>query len=229
MQSIIALIRHGEYEQPFGVPSAHLPHPLTKAGWVQAAAAASEVAAFAQDAKVEIDPLIDCSSLRRAWDTANGLAQSLGSKDSSYKVVSFDALAERSVGAAANLAVDEIERIVAQDPRLEPLPNGWKADSRLRLPFLGAESLLEAGQRVAEHIRTRLRKRNAGKCRLKLFVGHGAAFRHAAVHLGALNIEQASKLSMFHAKPVFLGEQPNGSWRHVGGQWKQRSENNDDC
>ena len=58
--------------------------------------------------------------------------------------------------------------------------------------------------------------------RVKLFVGHGAAFRHAAHHLGVLAFEQLRQLSMFHCQPVLIEYTPGGQWRHLGGDWKVR-------
>lgn len=57
---------------------------------------------------------------------------------------------------------------------------------------------------------------------LKIFVGHGAAFRHAAVHLGLLTTEQAVALSMYHCRPVFFERLQENRWQHVGGDWKIR-------
>jgi hypothetical protein len=62
---------------------------------------------------------------------------------------------------------------------------------------------------------------------LKIYVGHGAAFRHAAHHLGVLAFEDIAKLSMYHGVPVLLESHPDGSWRQVGGQWKQRAPKED--
>jgi 2,3-bisphosphoglycerate-dependent phosphoglycerate mutase len=58
---------------------------------------------------------------------------------------------------------------------------------------------------------------------LALFVGHGAAFRHAAHHLGILTFDQIAELSMYHARPVYLECLPDGRWRQVGGEWKVRA------
>ncbi|MCG8406975.1 MAG: hypothetical protein MI923_17395, partial [Phycisphaerales bacterium] len=66
---------------------------------------------------------------------------------------------------------------------------------------------------------------------LQLFVGHGAAFRHAAHHLELLAFDQLAKLSMYHAEPIYLeycpsepvaSDQSRGSWRKIGGDWKIR-------
>jgi 2,3-bisphosphoglycerate-dependent phosphoglycerate mutase len=58
---------------------------------------------------------------------------------------------------------------------------------------------------------------------LQLFVGHGAAFRHAAHCLGVLAFEQIARLSMYHARPVYLEYLPDGRWQHIGGAWKMRA------
>jgi 2,3-bisphosphoglycerate-dependent phosphoglycerate mutase len=93
------------------------------------------------------------------------------------------------------------------------------------LPLPGAESLLQAGERVAGHLSESMAALPPDDHdRVKVFVGHGAAFRHAAYHLGVLAFEQLRQLSMFHCQPLMLEYLPDGSWRHVGGDWKVREE-----
>ena len=216
---IAAIIRHGEYNQRHGVPSAHQPYGLTSAGEEQSRGAAAELMRLSLTENAAIHPVIDCSPLLRAWSTANIIADALFPKT---KVESFDALAERGLGAAANLSIDEIARIVNEDPRYAPLPYNWKSDSHFRLPFLNAESLMESGVRIADHLRKRMvGLRDSGDL-IKVFVGHGAAFRHAAFHLGTLTIEDIAKLSMHHARPILLQCDSGYSWRQVCGEWKLR-------
>ena len=62
---------------------------------------------------------------------------------------------------------------------------------------------------------------NAERDTLKVFVGHGAAFRHAAHILGVLNFDDIAKFSMHHAKPIYI-ELIDDKWVHIGGDWKQR-------
>jgi 2,3-bisphosphoglycerate-dependent phosphoglycerate mutase len=88
----------------------------------------------------------------------------------------------------------------------------------------GAESLLEAGERVAGHLSHSMAALPPDEHdRVKLFVGHGAAFRHAAWHLGVLEFGQIRQLSMYHCQPVMLEYLPDGQWRHFAGEWKVRS------
>jgi 2,3-bisphosphoglycerate-dependent phosphoglycerate mutase len=222
---IAAFVRHGHYHQPEGVPSAHLAHPLTERGLAQAREAVDLLWSTARSERWSIHPVIDSSRMLRAWQTATVLAEGLGSlADNRFSVDEFSTLAERCVGAAANLTTDEIESMVRRDPRFDPLPEGWKSESTLRLPFQGAESLLEAGARVAEHVAARcaeLAAASAGDL-LKVFVGHGGAFRHAAVHMGVLDIGAVSGLSMHHCRPIFLERGSDGHFRHVLGEWKAR-------
>lgn len=220
-----ALVRHGAYHQPEGVPSALLPHPLTDAGRAAAAELGRTLAARERAGEFTIHGAIDASSLRRAWETATvmaeALAQALGRP---FVVDAFDALAERSLGAFANLSVAEIERIVADDPRYPPLPPGWKAMSSFRAPAIGAESLMEAGARAAAHIEARLQAIAPilpGES-LKIFVGHGAGLRHAALALGTLTLAEIPGLSMHHCRPVILEREDVGRYRHAGGAWKVR-------
>jgi len=139
-------------------------------------------------------------------------------------VESYDALAERSVGCLANLTIEQIETVLQQDPRAPTPPVDWKADSHYCLPLQGAESLLQAGERVAGHLsRAMAALPPDDHDRIKLFIGHGAAFRHAACHLGVLEFSQLRQLSMYHCRPVMIEYLAGGHWRHVEGEWKLRS------
>ncbi len=232
--SAVALVRHGQYEQPEGVPSAHLPYPLTRQGRDHARAAATELLQFAEERGLTVSERVDCSTMLRAWETATILAEQLSTRlGKRLQVVQHAALAERCLGAAANLSVEAIERIIRADPRFEAPPPGWKRDPDYRVPLQGAESLMEAGQRVAAHLSRRLRE--SPERTLAICVGHGGAFRHAALVCGVLSRQQVAELSMFHGRPVFLA--PKGSLAdiaapaeaqsalpmvQVGGNWKQR-------
>jgi len=221
---IAAIMRHGDYHQPEDVPSAHLPYPLTAKGREQAAAAADEILTFADRAGLEIHGIVGTSRLLRAYETGAILAARLAEHAGrDFAVTEYDDLAERSVGAGANLTLAQIAKIVEDDPRHEALPEGWKAMANFRLPLQGAESLREAGRRVASRIEQTMHNlsRECTRDTVKVLVGHGAAFRYAAVHLGVLHEDEAPKLSMFHCRPVFI-EQTGDGWRHVGGEWKVR-------
>ena len=222
---IAALIRHGDYQQLPDTPSAHQPWPLNSQGENQSREGAQRLYDSATRNGWTLEPSIDSSRLLRAWQTSTILADSLAEL-SSFKsyIESYDALAERGVGCLANLTITQIEDILRQDPRVSSPPAGWKADSHYCLPLQGAESLLEAGERVAAHLlQTMAALPRDGQDRVKLFVGHGAAFRHAACHLGVLEFGQLRQLSMFHCQPVMLEYLPDGNWRHVEGDWKVRS------
>lgn len=225
---IAAIIRHGAYRQLWDTPSAHQPFPLDAEGEAHALAAAAELRESCREHGWRLHGEIDCSCMLRAWQTAGIIADGLHDLwgEEPPVIAGFEALAERSVGCAANLTVEQIRQVLRDDPRFPEPPPGWKSDSRYRLPLQGAESLLEAGERVAGHLRARMAELAARAVddRLKLFVGHGAAFRHAAFHLGILTLEQVAGLSMFHGRPVFLEYTPSGGWRHVAGQWKVRGQ-----
>lgn len=54
----------------------------------------------AQQHGLELDPVVDCSRLRRAWETADGMARVLeGLGSSKLAVREFDALPEVAAGA----------------------------------------------------------------------------------------------------------------------------------
>ena len=220
-----ALIRHGEFERPPDVPSAHLPHPLTPDGERNMAASASLVLEHARDLDAELHPTIECSPLLRAWQSARILADTLAAQTGgSFVLVERPELQERSLGSAANLTLQEIEDAVARDPRQPDLPAGWRRDPHFRLPLPGAESLMQAGARAARRITISLAALSASARHdtLELVVGHGGALRHAAVHLGVLPLEQAPFLSMEYGEPVVIERLEGGRWAHAAGQWKKR-------
>ena len=232
---VFAFLRHGEYQQLKNTPSSWQPFALNSKGQTQAKSAAPLIIDFCQQNQLILEPVFDSSNMLRAWQTANILINELNSiaypevnNQSFYKIKSYDALAERGVGCAANLSTTMIEQVIDDDPRYETLPSGWKSDSYFKLPFQGSESLLDAGQRVADHIRETLQQFNNTEQHdtLKVIVGHGAAFRHAAYHLGILKFEEIKKYSMFHAQPVFF-ERLEKNWQHIGGDWKIRKKNSE--
>jgi len=213
---IAALVRHGDYHQLANVPSAHQPFALTDEGRAQAKKGATELVQILTTHAWSMYPGIDSSNMLRAWQTAQIFAEICGTKS----VANFDSLAERGLGCAANLTLSQIESILHDDPRYPPPPRNWKADSHYRLPLQGAESLIEAGQRVADHIKSRMAELADGEVRV--FVGHGAAFRYAAFHLGALELDRIDTLSMHHGRPVLLESDADGRWHHIAGDWKLR-------
>lgn len=225
-RTIAALIRHGDYHQLPETPSAHQPFPLTAEGFDQAGSAARAFAALLSAMSWTPAQTIHSSNMQRAWQTAgifmDVLIRSQTRPD--LRVQGFDALAERGLGCAANLSIKAIEDMLEQDPRYGKPPPDWKSNSHYRLPLQGAESLMQAGQRVAAHLRQTMQDL-VPVCdvdTVQLFVGHGAAFRHAACELGVLSFGQLARLSMYHAKPVLIEYLPTGEWHHIGGDWKVR-------
>ena len=222
---IAALIRHGDYQQLPETPSAQQPFPLNSEGEIQA----QQGAQLLHDMLVRNDWIlvasIDSSHMLRAWQTAKIFADRLSTLAlSPLQIESYDELAERSVGCLANLTTAQIETVLHQDPRVSDPPADWKADSHYRLPLQGAESLLQAGERVAAHLSQSMAALpQDNNDRVKIFTGHGAAFRHAAYHMGVLKFEQLRQLSMHHCRPVLIEYLSGGQWRHVEGDWKLRS------
>lgn len=227
-RAIVALVRHGAYHQQAQTPSAHQPYPLTEEGESQARQGAVDILAALRHFDCVLDPVIHASPLLRAWQTAVLLQGELSlASGATLHVETAEALCERCVGSLANLTVAEIEAVIARDPRLEPLPAGWKSSSDFRLPFPGAESLREAGERVAAHLRLHAAGGGLAAGRMQIHVGHGGSFRHAAECLGALEPGQAPSISMYHARPIYLELDAGGAWRHAGGAWKQRRSDTD--
>lgn len=223
--SYIAILRHGEYEQPKRVPSALLPHPLTIKGVGQAAGAAKKLQDFALQHQLKICPQIDSSKLLRAYETSLQIAEKLnGMTGENFYIHEYSALAERSVGAMANLTIDEIEAIMERDPRFQKPAEGWKSNSWYKLPFQGAESLMESGIRVAQHLQKRADEQvSSMQPHLKVIVGHGASLRHAALNLGLLKADDLPKFSMYHADPIFL-KRTGHRWSLLLGEWKLRDQ-----
>lgn len=220
---IVALIRHAAYHQLSDAPSALQPFPLTDKGVKQAKQSARELNMFLQENHWQLDTEVHSSSLLRAWQTAEIFKESLQSTaEKELTIKCFDDLVERNVGAVANLTIQQIEELVNQDPRYEPLPSNWKSHSDFKLPFIGAESLLEAGQRVAKHVRRSIAGMQLDVDCVKLFFGHGAAFRHAAYVLGVIDLQQVAHLSMHHSQPIYLEYCADCTWQHIAGEWKPR-------
>ena len=228
-RTIAALVRHGEYHQQADTPSAHQPYGLTADGKLAVLDAADELADLLEQQALTLADRVDSSHMLRAWQTAMIFVDRLYQHDMPTTLIdSYDSLAERGVGSVANLSIQHIEKLIVEDPRYEEPPLDWKSDSHYCLPFQGAESLMQAGQRVAEHLQHQMQvlSSTVHVDTVKLFVGHGAAFRHAAYHLGILEFEQLAKLSMFHAQPVLLEYIVDGGWRHIFGDWKIRDLDN---
>ncbi|PVB59819.1 histidine phosphatase family protein [Labrenzia sp. 011] len=219
------LLRHGDYRQKAKTPSALQPYGLTEAGKEQALDAGRELALMASDQGWRLAPEVFSSRQQRAWQTASLVCHSLSEASGlTFRTTEDEALAERSVGALANLTLAEIEQILEDDPRHAPPPADWKSDSHYTLPVQGAESLMEAGDRVAAFLKRRfgdLEDRHPGAT-AQIFVGHGAALRHAAHQLGVLAFGEIRQLSMHHARPVVLKAGADGTWSHHCGDWKQR-------
>ncbi|MEJ8475700.1 histidine phosphatase family protein [Roseibium algae] len=221
------LIRHGDYAQRIGAPSALQPFALTAKGHEQAKAAGQDIAKTLKSNDWHLSPTVHCSRQLRAWQTARGIVDSLVENCGiSCELIEDEALAERSVGALANLTTDDIEQVIANDPRHDALPEGWKSNSHFKLPMQGAESLMEAGKRVAAYLTAHMTTLPASEqTQALLFVGHGASFRHAAHVLGVLDYDDIDRLSMHHARPIVLEHHPDETWTHIGGDWKSRRQN----
>lgn len=215
----VAILRHGAYEQRSGAPSARQPFALTSQGKAQARAGTLALAEMIAAHNLTVGPVIHASRQLRAWQTASEILITLQDCGIGVeRITETSDLAERGVGSAANLTLAEIEAVLRDDPRYGPPPAGWKSDSDYCLPLEGAESLMQAGARVAGHLQSTV---TPGQ--LTIHVGHGASFRHAFHHLGVLAREDIARLSMFHAQPLLFCHGPHGNWRHLTGEWKVRA------
>ncbi|TPE55300.1 histidine phosphatase family protein [Maribrevibacterium harenarium] len=224
MSSRLAFVRHGAYAQRPDTPSALQPFGLTAEGEAEVRQQARQFALWLEQTQQQLDPEIDSSTLLRAWQTAQIYAEELAPFFTvTPEVQTFPALCERSVGAVANLTIAEIEAAIAADPRFDMPPTGWKSDSFYRLPFDGAESLMDAGMRVAAHIlswqsQTKATENGA----IKLFVGHGASIRHAACHLNVIKFCDIKRFSMHYGHPIVFDMVEAGVPQKLYGDWKHR-------
>jgi len=224
--SYAALIRHGDYHHQPLTPGAFQPYALNREGERQAQQCVSMLTGFSKREQVPVAAEIHTSLLLRAWQTADIIARQIQEDTTATgDLVQTTQLAERCVGSLANLTLAEIEQIVRDDPRYANLPDGWKSNSHFCLPCPGAESLMQAGRRVADYIEQTIQAQQQRYKRgfVQIFVGHGAAFRHAAYHLGVLTLPEIGQLSMHHARPLFLRLDADHCWYHQSGAWKQRS------
>ena len=87
---------------------------------------------------------------------------------------------------------------------------------------------MDAGVRVAAYLRATLAclPTDAGEPGREgvacLFVGHGAAFRHAMHELGVLSLHEVRRFSLYHARPIVFEARTGDVWAHVAGDWKLR-------
>ena len=234
MTKLIAMIRHGEYHQQADTPSAWQPFPLTNEGEQEVQRQALEFAKLLQKHRWQLHHQVHSSPLLRAWQTAQIYIKTLNTFFAQPpEHLEFPELSERSVGNVANLTISQIEQLLKQDPRYDAPPIGWKSKSEYKLPFMGAESLLEAGERVARHLTEIVNKNGDAQCEqtqpqdsandncVRLVIGHGAAIRHAACHLKLMTLNDVSQFSMYHAHPIVLSYK-GAKWQHIAGQWKPR-------
>ena len=219
----VALVRHADYRQQPDTPSAWQPWPLSRLGDQQCIEGVDELRQIIRDCALPTPLEIHSSSLLRAWQTAQTFASALQIPPDA--ITSTDQLTERSVGSVANLTLADIEQAIALDPRYEKPPENWKSSPHYRLPFPGAESLKQAGERVANYIEQTIR-RPSDSNQLHIFVGHGASLRHAAWHLGVFSEGEVARHSMFHARPIIL-RHTGGKWLKAHGEWKPRQSNLD--
>jgi 2,3-bisphosphoglycerate-dependent phosphoglycerate mutase len=179
---------------------------------------------LSRESGLYIDNVLDTSAQLRAWETGDIICKALaGEFGASFDIREVENLAERCLGSVANLRVSQIEEILERDPRYQRPQPGWKSRSWYRLPFQGAESLMESGIRVASHLQHCADELEVGPKRIKVIVGHGASLRHAALCLGMLKPTDIPKLSMHHAKPIFVQRQVMGQWKKLFGEWKLRA------
>ncbi len=225
---VAAFVRHGHFDRPEGTASAHSLYPLSAEGRGQAERAAGPVLEMCQDLALEMDARIEASQLLRAWETANLLGQALTERMAErtgqrFHVIQRDELIERGLGSAANMTFERIHELLAADPRLGALPDGWRRMPEFRLPVQGAESLMQAGARVAARVATSMDSIPDEDPRdlVRIFVAHSGCLRHAMVVLGALDVRTVPGLSMDFAQTIMVEKLPNGDWVHVGGQFRK--------
>ncbi len=221
---VAGLVRHGHFDRPDETASAHRLLALSDEGRAQARAGADAILMLCQEQNLELDSTIEVSQLLRAWETGTILAEQFTEKlGISFDVKEHDEIIERGIGSCANLRFSEIEAVLALDPRLEPLPTGWRRRPEFKLPVQGAESLMQAGMRTGSYIATSVDAMPDDDPRdlLRLFVAHSGCLRHAAVYLGAVDIGEVSGLSMNFCQTILIEKSESGDWERRGGDWKK--------
>lgn len=222
MNKHFCFIRHGAYEQLKNTPSALQPFALTKEGRVHAKDGSELVQDYLQQNRLKLHSHFHSSSLLRAWQTADIMQHALQSlSHQPISIETHDHLVERSVGGLANLTTSQIEKILQDDPRFPNPPENWKSNSHYCLPFPGAESLMQAGERVKTCVLKLAESLQEGE--LMLIFGHGAAFRHAAHLIGCLPFHKIDIYSMHHGRPVFFRQLKENEWAHDESLWKVRA------
>lgn len=231
MSRYLGFVRHGAYHQLPDTPSAFQPFALSPEGIKHAQQGAQELVEHCHNLGIQSISL-HCSVLQRAWQTARIIEDNLLGAGLTVNgpLTQTPLLNERSVGAVANLPIDTIEIIVAEDDRYPNLPEGWKSDSHFCLPFAGAESLMQAGERVSDYVKKILN--NHTDTDLILFIGHGASIRHGAHLLDLLRFGDIRQLSMYYGHPVvfkFNRTTDLPEPEPVAGRWKQRQQHTSYC
>lgn len=220
-----AFVRHGHFDRPDEVASAHSLFPLSAKGEEQARRAAGPILGFCEEFDLELDSRIESSQLLRAWQTAKWIAESLEARlDRHFDVLQRDELIERGLGSCANLTFTRIREMLEADPRIGPLPVNWRRTPEFRLPVQGAESLMQAGARTAARVAASIDSIPDDDPRdvMRLFVAHSGCLRHAAVQLGAIDVRAVPGLSMDFTQTVLIEKLRNGDWVHVAGQFKKQ-------
>lgn len=223
---IAAFVRHGDFDRPENTASAHSPRGLSPLGRAQAEAAAASIAGLCREHGLTIDERIEASQLLRAWETANVLATALVPETGrDHHVIQRDELMERGLGSAANLTFEQITELLARDPRIGPLPEGWRRMPEFRLPLPGAESLMQAGARVAARVTASMESipDDDPTDVARLFVAHSGCLRHAAVVLGAIDVRHVASLSMDFLGCVLLEKTASGDWVHLAGEFTKQA------
>lgn len=205
-----------------------MPYGLNERGKKQSRDLGTELLKFADERSLQIHPVFYSSVLLRAYESARICQQQMGID---LQISQHMELNERSVGSLSNLEISQIEEVVANDPRYPDLPDGWKSQSNYRLPYPGAESLMQAGIRVAHFVEKTIREiaMQDGAGKVVLFFSHGAAIRHCALHWGILSNEDIPRLSMHHCSPVFFKTLNGEKFIKTAGEWKirEKKERND--
>ena len=220
---VACLVRHGHFDRPDQTASAHRILPLSDSGRAQAARGADRILETCRDNDLQLDTTIEVSQLLRAWETGCVMAEELSKRlDERFHVEERDEIIERGLGSCANLRFDEIEASLALDPRIAELPKGWRRLPEFRLPVQGAESLMEAGARTSARIEQSIASISDADPRdlVRIFVAHSGCLRHAAVHLGVIELAEVSGLSMDFCQSILV-EQTEEGWHQIAGEWKQ--------
>lgn len=216
--SCLVVLTHGTH-QNWGPSHGYLSERLNPLGEQQAKTCAEDLIRYCRQHELLINEEIHTAPSLKAYQTAHILAHEISQGQEHLEVLECEQLSERKLGEATNLSLDEIEQILKLDPRTQSPSRGWEHNSWYKLPFSGAESLMEAGLRVAAHLQKCTEELHFGPKRCQVVIADSNAICHAASCLGLIQSKDIPQRKLAPCAPLFLHRRHRGHWELISGQW----------